>query len=998
MIPEIETLKAKHLPDALADAALKFIETGDPSIPRNFGATQYSWEANSIGASLIQDLPWNENTRQLLKFFIYLSDGTPQGGGTQHEYLVGVFRQLLDAETSVDSFISDEILSEVESLHGTLLSFVENFLTSYTGNEDWQLAEAMDSKNPFIRPVANLLFRSITPAHAKHPELFTNHQGLLSALAIHLPEVARAWCLKSSTFESWERREGWPAILDATNQFDPLCLSFAEAVAATDADDAFAVVKHLNEVRNGVHLEHLVRYAEMPKAAIGHDGFGVLIEHREPEIIGILTRAFAVENAGYHASNLDGPDYQRLFLLITSRWEEGGEGLLLNLLSNFHPWAFTEFLSTHLPSLEPQYQPTMRSGIHRFLNRQSSADKVATWKLVAAAHPEPFVADFEEMLVGKSKRLREIAADALAKSKGKSALEEAYQLLFSKRPDTRSGAVALIESIGDPASVNRLRAALDVEESEAVRAALHHALKALGSAEESTKSSSEGSTFDLDAYVAKQAKGLKLPSSAWLDLSKLPPLTTDSGRIMADSAVALLIVKQSKQKGIEVSPDLVPLLQRIDRSQSAPFASALVEGFLNSEQAASDRWALTLGGLLGDNRVITLLLPRINDWCENSRHKLAEYAAQAISLLPGNEPLMVLDTLSNRYRIKFKNVGKACAEAFNAAAAARGITTDELGDLVVPDFGFDSEGVRRFDWNGGGASAELGADFKLTWFDPETDKAWKALPASAPEEIKTEVKTLTKLLREAVKGQTARLEMTLVRQRRWPVARWRELFENHPLLRSFASNLVWGVYDGGGILLRTFRRYPNGLLADAAGTLEELPESDTTVGMVHPLELVAAALDAWRAHLTRFKVKAPFPQIDRPVELLDPLHGNRRSITLTDKKPVSAGTFRSRAEKRGWNRGSVVDAGGISSYYKLYPGAGVEVILPTANFWIGCDPMETIELCPAYFVKAESVERGSYVYNEPGSDDPRVMRFDSVPAVVWSETLSDLKAIVATKE
>ena len=170
------------------------------------------------------------------------------------------------------------------------------------------------------------------------------------------------------------------------------------------------------------------------------------------------------------------------------------------------------------------------------------------------------------------------------------------------------------------------------------------------------------------------------------------------------------------------------------------------------------------------------------------------------------------------------------------------------------------------------------------------------------------------------------------------------------------------------------------------------------IGMVHPLELDAAALDAWRAHLTRFKVKAPFPQIDRPVELLDPLHGNRRSITLTEKKSVSAGTFRSRAEKRGWARGSVIDAGGISSYYKLYPGAGVEVILPTENFWVGCDPMETIELGAAYFVKAESVERGSYVYNEPEPDDPRVMRFDAVPAVVWSETISDLKAIVATKE
>jgi hypothetical protein len=359
---------------------------------------------------------------------------------------------------------------------------------------------------------------------------------------------------------------------------------------------------------------------------------------------------------------------------------------------------------------------------------------------------------------------------------------------------------------------------------------------------------------------------------------------------------------------------------------------------------------------------------------------------------------MVLDTLSNRYRSKFKNVGKACAEAFNAAATARGITTDELGDMVVPDFGFDSDGIRRFEWQGGGVSAELTPDFKLIWFDPETDKSWKSLPANAPDDIKTEVKTLTKLLREAIKGQTARLEMTLVRQRRWPVAGWRELYENHPLLRSFASSLVWGVYDASGNLLRTFRRYPNGLLADAGGALEELPEADTHIGMVHPLEMDAATLEAWRAHLARFKVKQPFPQIDRPVEVMDPLHGNRRSISLTQGKKLSAGTFKSRAEKRGWVRGSVVDAGGISSYYKLYPGAGVEVVLPTQNFWVGCDPMEEIELEAACFAKSGSIERGSYIYNEPVPGDPRVLRFDQVPAVVFSETLADLKAIIATKD
>ena len=146
------------------------------------------------------------------------------------------------------------------------------------------------------------------------------------------------------------------------------------------------------------------------------------------------------------------------------------------------------------------------------------------------------------------------------------------------------------------------------------------------------------------------------------------------------------------------------------------------------------------------------------------------------------------------------------------------------------------------------------------------------------------------------------------------------------------------------------------------------------------------------------KVKQPIPQIERGVEIMDPLHGNRRSISLTHGKKISAGTFRSRAEKRGWTRGSVIDAGGISSYYKLYPGAGIEVVLPTDNFWIGIDPMDEIELDSAYFATAGSVERGSYIYDEPAPDDPRVLRFDQITAVVFSETMSDLKAIIFTKE
>ena len=403
---------------------------------------------------------------------------------------------------------------------------------------------------------------------------------------------------------------------------------------------------------------------------------------------------------------------------------------------------------------------------------------------------------------------------------------------------------------------------------------------------------------------------------------------------------------------------------------------------------------MPLAGLLSDRRIIPPLVSNIQPWCEASRHKLAEYAAQAISLVPGDEALVILDSLANRYRSKFKNIGKACRAALETAAENRGVSMDELADLIVPTLDFNEEGERAM------PDTEiriiLQPDFKLTFLNPETEKESKSPPASLPESAKEDIKVLRKLIRETLKGQTTRLELSLVRQRRWPVARWQELFEINPILQSFATCLVWAAYDEKGKLRQTFRRYPNGLLANATGGLVEFTKKDHTIGMVHPLELDEEALQEWRQHLERMKVKPPFPQLDRPVVRLESSHANRKTIGVAKGVGMSCGTFRSRAEKRGWMRGSVIDAGGISCYYKDFPGAGFEVYLMTEDMWVGQEAMDEVSLGEAYFTKTGEVTVGSYTYDEPANaDDKRVLNFGAVPAIVYSETLSDLEAIVA---
>jgi hypothetical protein len=800
----------------------------------------------------------------------------------------------------------------------------------------------------------------------------------------------------------------WSKVLLATEEFDQRAVAYA---AMAPPRERFSILRLLHESRGEAHADLAREAALVPKVMVGGGGLEWLSKFFPEDATACLLDALD------HSRDLSGASHsmEDVFRAAAICWDAGGEraftkfaGLTYEQLPaprhhtghSMYADAMSGLLA--VPELPTAADPgKLLERMVKSIGASEADGKTKNeilgglWEVVSEQRPELFVEELWSVMENKLKSLRDMGIAGLKKAVGATAVPRAAELLGAKRADVRIAAADFLGALGDPVAQPALQAALGSETSDKVRAAMQKALESCGVALPVATEPRECSLEELEAMCEKDAKKLKLPKGDWLDLAALPPLPTTSGEPLSELGLTFLIAKQAKHKTIEPTPDVVPLLAHFDRAATTDFALALFEKWLASPQVAADRWVLVLVGVLADKRGISVLKAPIQSWADNSRHKMAEYAAQAIALIPGDEALTILDGLANRYRSKYKNIGRACREALEAAALARGVSLDDLADLIVPDFGFDADRQRTFTWDDGELIAVMGPDSKFSWINPETDKETKAMPAATPDEVKTEVKALNKLLRESIKGQTARLELCLVRQRRWTVARWQELFEVNPLLQSFAARLVWGVYDEEGLLQRTFRRYPNGILADAGGEMVELENVAGFVGIIHPLELDDEALSAWREHLGRMKVKPPFPQLDRPVARLDPQHGNRKEIGVADKVCLSYGTFRSRAEKRGWQRGSVVDAGGISSYCKVFPGAGVEVYLFTEDIYIGCDPMDPMTLGVAYFAKAGSVEVGSYTYDEPGSgDDPRVLSFGQVPPVVYSETISDLEAIV----
>jgi hypothetical protein len=205
--------------------------------------------------------------------------------------------------------------------------------------------------------------------------------------------------------------------------------------------------------------------------------------------------------------------------------------------------------------------------------------------------------------------------------------------------------------------------------------------------------------------------------------------------------------------------------------------------------------------------------------------------------------------------------------------------------------------------------------------------------------------------------------------------------------------LVWGQYDEAGKRLGTFRALEDRSLT----TREDEPYvlSDAgVVGMIHPLELSEDERVNWQNHLADYEIEPPFPQLARDVVHCKPEQSSLRVYGALSGTSLNGMTFKGRAERLGWYRGSVVDAGGISSYHKSFPAAGVDVFLSIDGMYMGMDMDTEITLGDVHFVKQGSVKIGSYTYDEPdNADDPRVVALGEVPPIVFSEVMGDLQKI-----
>ncbi|WP_421805250.1 DUF4132 domain-containing protein [Flagellimonas sp.] len=479
--------------------------------------------------------------------------------------------------------------------------------------------------------------------------------------------------------------------------------------------------------------------------------------------------------------------------------------------------------------------------------------------------------------------------------------------------------------------------------------------------------------------AVKRKKLSRLPAK-WLNLASMPPLQWKDGTSLTEEETIYLFYRQRSWGDLSVDPearDLYPLIER-----NGAFAAQLLELILNNGGVlAKNYFALPVLGLLADNSIVDTL----SDMAIKQKKK---QVCAVLGLIGTLEAARTLDHIAQHFATKYPQVLEAAQEGFLEVAEQRKMTPEELLDAIMPDFGFTGLSTTLTD---GKESYEVTIDKSLKLaFQTAEGKVSKSI-AKPSTKMKALLKPLQGELKKAIKQFVPNLEAALANQRAWLVPDWEQHFLHNPFAFALAQNFIWGLYHGDA-LQQDFAVHDGGMLLDVEGNTVVL-DKDMVVRLIHPLLMDEASLTKWKAYLKKEKISPPFAQVDRSVFAPNEDQAEKTMSRDYEERTITDYTFKSRAEKRGWRRGSVVDGGEIASYKKDYPIYNIEAFLGVRGFAVQSGYNFDGDITKVYFVQTGSVRIGGY--DEPRfENDHRLIPFGEVPPLVYSETIKDVEEIV----
>ena len=566
------------------------------------------------------------------------------------------------------------------------------------------------------------------------------------------------------------------------------------------------------------------------------------------------------------------------------------------------------------------------------------------------------------MFGDSSKEVRKAVVDAMAKNKEYE--EKVIACLQAKKLAVRETAVDVLASWGAENYRDVLLKVLETEKSKKLVEKIQ-TLLAVSVAVDGDK------PVSVSAIVADIHKGGRSRQLSWLyDNANFTEVHFTNGTVADEKYVQAVMLCYVGMSPLGVNENAKILAKDLNKDDLNKIALEVFERWVSFGADTKRKWVLYFSLIHGGYDVQELALKYIKEWAEASRGAIAAEAVRALAMNGGSSALMAVDNMAHKF--KQRQVKNAAIEAMSKAAEELGITTEELGDKIVPDLEFDENMERVFDYGTRKFKVYLTPSLEVEVFD-ESDKKLKNMPAPAKKDDEVlakksnaEFKQMKKQLKSVITIQKTRLETALLADRRWTVTAWKDLFVKNPVMHSFAIGLIWSAYENNE-LLQTFRYMEDGSFNTCDEDEYELSEN-CMIGLAHPINLDEETLTAWKEQLSDYEVTQPIEQLERQVYRVKEDEIGQKTLMRFKGGKINDYTLLGRIVKFGWQKGEVLDAGCFSTFYRediteriknpngtvtLKGNAVVVNISPMYVSGIG----EEVEVGEVRFYKPENVEK-----------------------------------------
>ncbi|TDD81050.1 hypothetical protein [Actinomadura rubrisoli] len=183
----------------------------------------------------------------------------------------------------------------------------------------------------------------------------------------------------------------------------------------------------------------------------------------------------------------------------------------------------------------------------------------------------------------------------------------------------------------------------------------------------------------------------------WADVRLLPQirLREREDALPADAARHLLtMLAMSKPDEVYAGVEIVKEL--CDSGSLAAFGWALFERWQQNGAPSKDGWALAQLGWLGDDETVRRLTPLIRAWPGDGGHAKAVAGLDVLAAIGTDVALMHLYGIAQK--VHFKGLKARAQEKTEEVADGLGLTSEQLGDRLVPDFGLGDDGGLVLDY------------------------------------------------------------------------------------------------------------------------------------------------------------------------------------------------------------------------------------------------------------------------------------------------------------